>query len=78
MQTVTMIKQRSADVSMYNQYDPDRNRIVTQLRKLICDIDEQKIQCCPINMLDDQIKSKSQDEDQNIITITNKVLLAIL
>ena len=29
-------------------------------------------------MLDDQIKSKSQDEDQNIITITNKVLLAIL
>ena len=27
-------------------------------------------------MLDDQIKSKSQDEDQNIITgITNKVLL---
>ena len=46
--------------------DPDRNRILTQLRKLICDIDGQKIQCCPINLHDNE-----KDEED---IITDKVL----
>ena len=57
--------------------DPDRNRILTQLRKLICDTDGQKIQCCPINLDDnDQINSSSTQKKSEDI-ITDKVLFAI-
>ena len=51
--------------------DPDRIGVVTQLRKLICDKDERKILCCPINQSTgtDQIIAREDEEG----TITDQV-----
>ena len=47
--------------------DPDRIGAVTQLRKLICDKDERKILCCPINQSTgtDQIIAREDEEGTN-------------
>ena len=46
--------------------DPDRIGVMTQLRKLICDKDERKILCCPINQSTggtDQIIAREDEEE---------------